>query len=182
MVTGVKWLRKRNISFLKRGISYAAEYCSTAYEPVLSDCCVSYHDWPYFTNLEFSFLGGVTLSMLSLGPKVRGFRLRRGDGYLRAIKIRSTPSFEEEVNPEVPYRKILRRVKVSYKNEQKYYASQDLSFPSPVPPACYQITLLVGMPGSSVGLIRSFTLSTSFHHASPCSHITWKWTIFRWWP
>jgi hypothetical protein len=119
--------------------------------------------------------------MLAIGPKVRGCRLRWGDGYLRAIKIRSTPSFEEEVNPEAPCRKILRRVKVSYKNEQKYYASQDLSFHSPVPPACYQITVLVGMPGSSGGLIRSFTLSTSFHHASPCSHITWKWTILRWW-
>jgi hypothetical protein len=40
----------------------------------------------------------------------RGFEPGQGDGFLRAIKIRSTPSFEREVKPEVP-RKILRHVK-----------------------------------------------------------------------
>jgi hypothetical protein len=35
----------------------------------------------------------------------------QGDGFLRAIKIRSTPSFGWEVKPEVPCRNILRHVK-----------------------------------------------------------------------
>jgi hypothetical protein len=44
------------------------------------------------------------VSVLATGPG-------RGDGFLRAIKIRSTPSFEWEIKPEVPCRKILRHVK-----------------------------------------------------------------------
>jgi hypothetical protein len=39
----------------------------------------------------------------------RGFEPGQGDGFLRAIKIRSTPSFEREIKPEVP-RKILWHV------------------------------------------------------------------------
>jgi hypothetical protein len=51
------------------------------------------------------------VSMLATGPKDRGFKLGRGNGFLRAIKIRSTPSFGWEVKPEVPCRKILQHVK-----------------------------------------------------------------------
>jgi hypothetical protein len=40
-----------------------------------------------------------------------GFKPSRGDGVLRATKIRSTPSFGREVKLEVPRRKILRHVK-----------------------------------------------------------------------
>jgi hypothetical protein len=50
--------------------------------------------------------------VLATGAKGRGFKPGRGDGFLRAIKTRSTPSFGWEVKPEVPCRKILRRVKV----------------------------------------------------------------------
>jgi hypothetical protein len=32
------------------------------------------------------------VSVLATGPKVRGFRLAQGDGFRRAIKIRSTTS------------------------------------------------------------------------------------------
>jgi hypothetical protein len=39
-------------------------------------------------------------------PTGRGFELGRGDGFLRAIKIRSTISFAWEVKPDVPCRKI----------------------------------------------------------------------------
>jgi hypothetical protein len=42
---------------------------------------------------------------------VRGFKPRRGDGFLRAIKFRSTTSFGGEVQPQDPCREILRRVK-----------------------------------------------------------------------
>jgi hypothetical protein len=51
------------------------------------------------------------VSVLATGPKDRGFKPGRGDGFLRAIKIRSTPSFGWEVKPEVSCRKILRLVK-----------------------------------------------------------------------
>jgi hypothetical protein len=58
-----------------------------------------------------SRLGGVVVSVLATGPKVGGFKPGRADEFLRAIKIRSTLSFELEVKPDVPCRKILRNVK-----------------------------------------------------------------------
>jgi hypothetical protein len=51
------------------------------------------------------------VSVLATGPKVFGFEPGQGDGFLRAIKIRSTPSFGWEAKPEVPRHKILRHVK-----------------------------------------------------------------------
>jgi hypothetical protein len=51
------------------------------------------------------------VSVLVTGPKGSGFELSHGNGFLRAIKIRSTPSFGWEVKPEVPCHKILRRGK-----------------------------------------------------------------------
>jgi hypothetical protein len=42
-------------------------------------------------------LGGVLVSVAATCPKVRGFKPGQGDGILRAIKIRSTPSFGWEV-------------------------------------------------------------------------------------
>jgi hypothetical protein len=51
------------------------------------------------------------VSVLAPGPKGRGFEPVQGDGFLRAIKNRSTPSFGWKVKPEVPCRKILRHVK-----------------------------------------------------------------------
>jgi hypothetical protein len=63
------------------------------------------------TRLTDFRLGGVVVSVLSTGPKGRGFKPGRDDGFLRAIKNRITPSFGGEVKPEVPCRKILRNVK-----------------------------------------------------------------------
>jgi hypothetical protein len=60
---------------------------------------------------EYDRLGGVVVSVLDTGPKGGGFKPGRDDLFLRAIKIRSTPSFVWEVKPEVPCRKILRHVK-----------------------------------------------------------------------
>jgi hypothetical protein len=51
------------------------------------------------------------VSVLATGPKAREFNPGGGDGFLRAIKIRSRPSFGWKVKPEVPCRKILRHVK-----------------------------------------------------------------------
>jgi hypothetical protein len=56
-------------------------------------------------------LGDVVVSVLAIGSKRGGFEPGQGDGFLRAIKIRSTPSFGWEVKPEDPFRKILRHVK-----------------------------------------------------------------------
>jgi hypothetical protein len=49
--------------------------------------------------------------VLTTWPKGRGFKPYRGDGFLRAIKFRSTPSFGWEIKAEAPCRKILRHVK-----------------------------------------------------------------------
>jgi hypothetical protein len=63
-------------------------------------------------------LGGVMVSVLTVGLKVRELIPGRGDGILRAIIFRSTPSFGSEVKPEVPCRKILRHVKRSVQYER----------------------------------------------------------------
>jgi hypothetical protein len=51
------------------------------------------------------------VSVFATGVTVRRFKLDQGDGFLTAIKIRSMPSFEGEVKPEAPCRKILQHVK-----------------------------------------------------------------------
>jgi hypothetical protein len=51
------------------------------------------------------------VSVLATEPKGCGFKPGRGDGFLRAIKIHSTPCFGWDVKPEVPCRKILWHVK-----------------------------------------------------------------------
>jgi hypothetical protein len=56
-------------------------------------------------------LRGVAVGMLATGPKGPGLEPGQGDGYLRAIKIRSTSFIGCDVKPEVPCRKILLHVK-----------------------------------------------------------------------
>jgi hypothetical protein len=51
------------------------------------------------------------VSVLDTGHKGRWFKPSRRDGFLKAVKIRSTPSFGWEVKPKVRCRKILRHVK-----------------------------------------------------------------------
>jgi hypothetical protein len=55
----------------------------------------------------------VLVRVLAAGPKVRGIKPGRGDGFLKATKICSTPSFEAEVKPSAPCREILWHVKES---------------------------------------------------------------------
>jgi hypothetical protein len=50
-------------------------------------------------------------SVLATGHKGRGFKHGRGNGFVKAIQIRSTPFFGWEVKPQTPCRKILRHVK-----------------------------------------------------------------------
>jgi hypothetical protein len=56
------------------------------------------------------------VSVLATGPKGCGFEPGQGVGFLRAIKIRSTPSFGWEVKPDVPCHKILQHVKYLLKS------------------------------------------------------------------
>jgi hypothetical protein len=53
-------------------------------------------------------------SVLAVGLKIREFKPCRGDGFLRAIKICSTPFLGVEVKPSAPCRKILRNFKELY--------------------------------------------------------------------
>jgi hypothetical protein len=73
------------------------------------------------------------VSVLVIRPKVRGFKPSRGDRFLRAITIRSIPSFLWEVKPEVPCRKFLRHVKKSCVAWSRCYAGkiQGHFLPSP---------------------------------------------------
>jgi hypothetical protein len=64
-------------------------------------------------GLFHAVLGGLVVIVLETGPKVRGLKPGQGDESLRAIKIRSTISFEGEVKPSAPCRKILLNVKNS---------------------------------------------------------------------
>jgi hypothetical protein len=56
-----------------------------------------------------SRLDDVMVSVLAIGPKVRGLKPGRGDEFLRAIKIRSTPSFGVEVKLSAKCHKIYDR-------------------------------------------------------------------------
>jgi hypothetical protein len=68
--------------------------------------------------------------VLAIGPKVRGFRPGRGDGLLRAIKIRSTSSFGGRGSNIVgPMLLDCTAFKNHFwKFEKKYFARPNLSF------------------------------------------------------
>jgi hypothetical protein len=94
-----------------------AEYNPTARTLVACDvtvrirvqCAGTHHRTIHFTVMPtLRRLGGVVVSVLATGPKNRGFEPGQGDGFLRAITIRSTPSFEWEVKQKIPCRKTLR--------------------------------------------------------------------------
>jgi hypothetical protein len=73
----------------------------------------NHRSWPPFIHERGreNRLGGVVISELVIGLRVREFNPSRGDGFLRAIKICSTPSFGGDVKPSAQCRKILRHVK-----------------------------------------------------------------------
>jgi hypothetical protein len=56
-------------------------------------------------------LSAVMIRVTAIGTKVRGFKPGRGDGFLRAMKISSIPSFGEEVMLEATGHKISWHVK-----------------------------------------------------------------------
>jgi transcription elongation factor GreA-like protein len=90
----------------------------------------------------------------------------QGDGFLRAIKIHSTPSFRGEI-------KILWHVRNHFSANKDASKAKIHNFLCQVPP-----DLLVD--GSAGRMSRecsdgqiSFLLLISFHHGSLCTHITW---------
>jgi hypothetical protein len=91
-------------------------------------------------------LCGVVVSVLATGLKGRGFETGQGDGFLSAIKIRSTFSFGWEVKPEVPCHKILRHVKNLLKSHGD--GQTKFSFPSPILLLAPGMSLLTGPPDS----------------------------------
>jgi hypothetical protein len=106
---------------------------------------------PFLTKDPVCHLGAVVVSVLATGPKGRGFRPGRGDGFLRAIKIRSTPFFGWEVKPEVLCRNGMLKIPwdISYTSMQNSHSSFSSSY---LP----KMSLLVGLPESSGGRVRSY--------------------------
>jgi hypothetical protein len=100
------------------------------------------------------------------GPKGSGFEPGQGDGFLREIKIRSTPSFGWEVKTEIPLPKILRRVtdllKSHWDGQTKYL------FTSPILLLAPEMSLLTGPPDSTGGcqsaLVDKLGVSPSRYH------------------
>jgi hypothetical protein len=81
-------------------------------------------------------ISGVMVSVRVIGPKGRGVRPGRGDGFLWAIKICSTPSFGWEAKQSAPCRKILRHVNISLRSTNKETSKGQIHyFLRPVPPA-----------------------------------------------
>jgi hypothetical protein len=77
--------------------------------------------------VSLSRLSRVVVSVLTTEPKDCGFEPGQGDGFLRAIKIRSTPSSRTR---KVPCRKTLRHVRDPLKSFGDGQAK--FSFPSPI--------------------------------------------------
>jgi hypothetical protein len=64
---------------------------------VFSNCKhLTIHEYNHLRYLTLRRLGGVVVSVLATGQKVEGSKPSQGDGFLRAIKIRSTPSSRME--------------------------------------------------------------------------------------
>jgi hypothetical protein len=67
----------------------------------LSACARREFHWRCVTSpTSMRRLGAVVVSVLDTGPKDRGFEPGQDYGFLRVIKIRSTPSFKWEVKAE----------------------------------------------------------------------------------
>jgi hypothetical protein len=73
------------------------------------------------------------VSVLAIGPKVRGFKPNHDDGFLRATKICNTPSFGGEVKPLGPGRKNLRYVRTHFEVLKKTVRRLNPLFTSPSP-------------------------------------------------
>jgi hypothetical protein len=66
-----------------------------------------------------------------MGPRFAGLNLFKSNEFVRAIKIRSTPSFGGEVNPSTHVVRFYGMLNFP----SRYFVMPNLSFPSPVSPA-----------------------------------------------
>jgi hypothetical protein len=141
----------------------AQHYCSNGSKCILSS---------FFKFLSWVALV-VVVSVLATGPKGHGFKPGWGDGFLWVIQICSTSSFFRwQVKLEVPYHRILWHVEDPLRYLRHWIGK--ILTPSSI--SCYlpHMSLLVSLPESSDGRVRSYPhLASLYHHGSPCSHITW---------
>jgi hypothetical protein len=72
---------------------------------------------------------------MSFDPRLAGLDPAEDDGLVRAIKIRSMPSFGEEVKTSAPFRNSLRHVKEPFEELKRNFVRQNLLFLSPISPA-----------------------------------------------
>jgi hypothetical protein len=119
-----------------------------------------------------SHLGVVMVSVLAIGPSVRGIKPGRGDWFLMAIKIRSTPSFGGKVKLKAPCRKILWHIENQLQIRKKNFVNRIYHSLRPLP-----LLATRWLPESSGGWIRSFLCrrhSTMVVHAHTSPD---EWTI-----
>jgi hypothetical protein len=113
--------------------------------------------------------------MLAIGPMVRGFKPGRGDGFLKATKIRNTPSFGEDVKPKAPWHKIIRHVIIHLQVWTEIVRKVKFLSLSPFLLLCCQMSLLVGMTESSGGRVL-YHLGPLLAALKRCSYnpLTWS--------
>jgi hypothetical protein len=111
-------------------------------------------------------LGGVVVSVFATGPKGHGFKPSRGDGFLRAIKLCSTPPF----GWEVPCHKILQHVKdpLMY---QRYWTWKIL-IPSSIPPTYSRRLCWLDCQWALVDKSGFIPSRHHHHHSSPLTFMT----------
>jgi hypothetical protein len=80
---------------------------------------------------------------IRLTYRVCRFKTVRGQWNSRAMKVRSTTSIGEEVNPSAPRRKILRHVKNPCEVWQRYFSGKKSRIFFAFSLLCYQVTLLI---------------------------------------
>jgi hypothetical protein len=116
------------------------------------------------------FLGGLVVSVLATVLKVRTFK--PGRSILRAIKIRSMPSFWGEVKLSAARCKILWHVKETYNVWTQTLRKAKFNISFATSSFFSKTRLLAGLPESSGGLIRSLTCR---YHSTMIlnGHITW---------
>jgi hypothetical protein len=116
--------------------------------------------------------GAVVVTCLLLDQRFAGSNPADGDGFLMAIKFRSVTSIGGEVKPSAPC-KILRHVNIAAEFEIHTSSAKFSMFLSRS--SCFVTRLLlVILPVSSGGRMRSFSVSTSFCRGSSCSYIAWR--------
>jgi hypothetical protein len=105
---------------------YVTLAVTKVHDPVHSNFCLSILKREFTVGLQLwsvinwlSGFGGLEVSVLAFGTRVRGFKAGLSRRIFRAKKILSTPSFGGEVKPSVPCRKFTAR-----KTTQKWRGSR----------------------------------------------------------